>query len=140
MLDLTKSMFKCYTCQNFALILNKMFIKPSVKYSLHIDALIGLLTIALIKPNFIAYKLCVYKIFENLAKYTSFVNWNLIAVSIDPNDVNKLFSQIIHELQMLNLRVWCAKSNTNRNTGSFKICITFTLIEFQNVNSIILFN
>ena len=60
MLDLIRAMPKCWQSPNCTLILDEMSIEPRVEYSRHIDALIGLPTLAPIKQNFVANNLLVF--------------------------------------------------------------------------------
>ena len=59
MLDLIRAMPKCLKSPDCAVILDEMSIEPRVEYIPHIKALIGFLTLASIKPNFIANNLLV---------------------------------------------------------------------------------
>lgn len=114
-LDLIRALPKCKKYPDVALIMDEMSIEPRVEYSPHIKSLIGMPTLAPITKSLIASNLLLFQISGILANYKFDVGWHLTANTINKDDLNKFFKEIVKELNNVGIHVRCVTSDMGRN-------------------------
>ena len=88
MLNCIRDNPKCQSHPDAVLIINEMAVEPRVEYSAHSRSLMGLTTLAPIKPQFVATNLFVFYLSGILCNYKFPVGHHLTGDTIDPIELN----------------------------------------------------
>lgn len=117
MLDCVRNNPKVLRSPNCVLILDEMSIEPRVEYSAHTHSIMGFTTIAPTKTdlNTVATNVLVFQISGILANYKFIIGWHLTGKTIDADDLNKFFLELLQALQDAGLNVRCVTSDMGCN-------------------------